>query len=318
MKLRNLLLTALATVLILPTASGQIYDGMMDASHPIVGVGTAELKRPANAMVALFSMKATGTNIREATASLHQVTADARAKIVELGAKEDSIRVAVIGLHQETEDANQRMMIQMRGSMGGRRSVPDESESEGEAAESEIVTVATTIRATWALDSSSPEEALASSWELQKAIQKAEVIPTVIQAGLSPEDQEVLEESRMFSDSGEDENSNEPVFLYLNVVTHEERTQLLKEAFTKAEKDARETAEITNASLGSVLNIRISSEVPGNEYAQYAYQMGNREEVGALIAQLKADNPLAMMGLAPSELDYQIVVRAGFGLAALK
>ena len=316
MKLRNMLLTGLTVALILPTASGQIFDGIMDASHPIVGVGTAELKRPANAMVAQFSMKATGTNIREATAALQQVTEDAKAKIVELGAKEDSIRIAVIGLHQETEDAKQRMMMQMEGSIGGQVSVSDESK--GDAAESEIVTVATTIRATWALDSSSPDEALASSCELQKAIQKAEVIPKETQSGLSLENQELLEEARMFSNSGEDENSNEPVFLYLNMVTQAERTQLLKDAFAKAMKDAGETAEIINGSLGSVLNIRISSELPGNEYAQYQYQMGDYQKANALMIQLKADNPLAMVGLAPSEVDYPIVVKAGFGLAEVK
>ena len=161
MKFCNLLCTVMAILVSVPVASGQMFfDGVSDGNDPLSGTGIAALKRPANGMVALFSLKATGTNIREATAALRQVTEDAKAKIVELGAQEDSLRAAVIRLHRETEDANQRLMMQMGRSPGGRGSVPEESEDAAEA--EEIVTVATTIRATWVLDSSSPDEALAS------------------------------------------------------------------------------------------------------------------------------------------------------------
>ena len=102
----------------------------------------------------------------------------------------------------------------------------------------------------------------------------------------------------MFGNSGDSENSNEPVFVYVNAVTQAERTQLLKDAFNKAVADARETAEIMNGAPGAALNVRISDEVPGNEYAQYQYQMSNGEKAGELIAQLRAENPLAMIGLS--------------------
>ncbi|MBC7967616.1 MAG: SIMPL domain-containing protein [Fuerstia sp.] len=314
MKSCSIILHALAVVLVPATAFGQDFEGLLDAGHHIVGVGTAELKRPANQMVALFSLKATGTSIREATAALQKTTDEAKAKILELGAKEDSIRVGVVSLHQKTEDANRMMMRQVRLSPGGRPSIPVADE----AAAEELVTVATTIRGTWSLDGSSPSEALISSWELQKTIQKAEVMPKGTQEGLSPEQQEILEEASMFGNSGNDESSDVPAFVFVNSVTQPERAQLLKDAYQKAVEHARETAGVAGRAPGILANIRIDNEDAGNEYLQYRYQMSNDETVGQLMLELKSENPLALIGQTPSELSYQVVVKAGFQLAEEK
>ena len=311
MKSCSIILHALAVVLIPATAFGQNFEGLLDAGHHVVGVGTAELKRPANQMVALFSLKATGTSIREATAALQKTTDEAKAKILGLGAKEDSIRVAVISLDQKTEDTSRMMMAQMRGRPG----IPVADEA---AAAEELVTVATTIRGTWSLDESSPSEALISSWELQKTIQKAEVMPKGTQEGLSPEQQELLEEASMFGNSGDAESSNVPAFVFVNSVTQPERAQLLKDAYQKAVENARETAAVAGRAPGILANIRIDNEDAGNEYLQYRYQMSNDEKVGALMLEFKSENPLALIGLTPSELSYQVTVKAGFQLAEEK
>lgn len=315
MKSCSIILHTLAVVLIPATAFSQNFEGLLDAGHHVVGVGTAELKRPANQMVALFSLKATGTSIREATAALQKTTDEAKAKILGLGAKEDSIRVAVISLDQKTEDTSRMMMAQMRRAPGGRPGIPVADEA---AAAEELVTVATTIRGTWSLDESSPSEALISSWELQKTIQKAEVMPKGTQEGLSPEQQELLEEASMFGNSGDAESSNVPAFVFVNSVTQPERAQLLKDAYQKAVENARETAAVAGRAPGILANIRIDNEDAGNEYLQYRYQMSNDDKVGALMLELKSENPLALIGLTPSELSYQVIVKAGFQLAEEK
>jgi len=309
MKSCSILLHALAVVLIPATAFSQDFEGLLDAGHHVVGVGTAELMRPANRMVAVFSLKATGITIREATAALQKTTEEAKAKILGLGAEEDSIRVAAFSLHEKTEDTSQLMMSQMRGAMGGRPAVPVEDDA---AATAELVTVATTMRGTWSLDESSPSEALISSWELQKSIQKAEVMPKGTQEGLSPEQQELLEEAGMFGNSGDDESSNVPAFVFVNSVTQPERAQLLKNAYQKAVENARETAGVAGRAPGILANIRIVNEDAGDEFLLYRYQMNNDEKVGPLIRELKSENPLALIGLTPSELSYQVIVKAGF------
>jgi hypothetical protein len=270
-------------------------------------------------MVVLFPLTATGTDIREATAALEKATGELRAKIVELGAAEDSIRTDAIRLHQATEDASRRMLAQMRSSLSSRPGSSDTFENAGTAgaAAVELVTVATTLRGTWSLEGSTPAEALASSWELQKAIRDAEVMPKGTQEGLSPEEQEVLEEARMFDDSAGDENSSGPVYVFLNSVTPVERAQLLKDAFEKAAENARETAAVIGRAAGTPVSIRTMDGDPNDQYAQYRYQMGGYESVGPVLMELKSRNPLLMFGLTPSELSYQVSVRCGFELTNL-
>ncbi len=121
----------------------------------------------------------------------------------------------------------------------------------------------------------------------------------------------------MFGNSRDDESSNVPAFVFVNSITQPERAKLLKDAYQQALENAREIADIANRAPGILANIRITNEDAGNEYLQYRY-MGNEERVGPLMQELKSENSLILIGLTPSELSYQVIVKAGFQLSEEK
>ncbi len=152
---------------------------------------------------------------------------------------------------------------------------------------------------------------LAAAWELQEAIRGAKLSGDDASAELSPEEQEMLEEAQMFNNSGNEQNSTEPVFIFLGQVTKEERAALMKEAFAKAVAEAGEMAESTGSKLGPLGSVRTAGNnlegfTPDYNRPNYQLLAGKTQELAA------AGNTLQMIGDSPTELTYTVSVSAGF------
>ena len=106
---------------------------------------------------------------------------------------------------------------------------------------------------------------------------------------------------------------------------------VLRELFLKAlgRTDARERAAFDRESCGSNPELRRQLEELLREESDIGVfleepalagnrEMSNDETVGQLMLELKSENPLALIGQTPSELSYQVVVKAGFQLAEEK
>ncbi len=303
-------------------AAQEFPGGATSVPEPFAGSGTAQIKRLADRMVTWIPLQASGSDVRAATTALQQKIAAAKVQLKELGAQEESLKAGEIALTNNASDVRERMMRIQQGLMRGRNQSPQVDESESETA---VVTVTTSLRADWALIATDGPELLAAASELQAAVRNAKLTEDSSEQQLPPEQQELFEEARMFADSGEADTSREPVFVFLAKVTPQERAALLKQAFQRAEAEARELAEATGTTLGSIGTVRQSSpsgtSAMGSRYGTSYYpllsQYGSSEQSQAFITELlqelsQSGPVMHMIGAAPGELTYAVSVTAGF------
>ena len=303
MKTRLLIAIPLVLIAVCTQAAGQEMPATV--VEPFAGTGAAQMKRPADRMVVWIPLRASGADVRAATKMLQQKVEATVVKLKELGVEEKSIVIGSFAAKDETTDASRRMM-QMQSARSGRPSVAPAEDAVA------VVTVTTSLRGNLALTGTTGPEILASASDLQEAIRNAKLTDDGMSDQLSPEQQEILEETQMFHDSDDEENSTEPAFIFTAVVTPQERSALFKKAFQNAEAQALELAEATGAALGPVGSVRHDASIDYSMMSR-AYGSPNQHLVAALSEELQLSGPvLQMIGDSPAELTYSVHIIVGF------
>jgi hypothetical protein len=136
-----------------------------------------------------------------------------------------------------------QMMMNMRGGAKKPTTTPS------------AVAVSSVLTAEVPLTAAAPDELLVAATELQEKF-KAEF--KAAKGPGTPEEQEVLEELAAAEMMPGQANVNEPQFLYVHKITHEEQKKALADAFAEARERAGRIAEAAGAQLGLVRDVTAS------------------------------------------------------------
>jgi len=314
--MRNLAAAVLAMVCLSTSnaATAQYYT-----QGTVGGNGVVRLSRTADRLRMQVDVLSRAGDIREALDGLKIRSADARTKLVELGASEESLQFGEPTV--VTEDNGQRQQIEQMIAQSLRNS----GRGKKPQAIARPVTVSARLTAEWLLDSADTAEQLVKSHELQQAIRDADVSGSKEATQLTPEEQEVLEESqetfRSYNSYGEESKPGEPVFYFVASISEEDYQKALTDGFQKAKTDATRLATATGSKLGKLESLSVTSAgTPaysnfGSSQDYRVYQMlqrfGGGEEGES---PEKSSDRREAVGVQPGVVTYNLTVSAGFGL----
>lgn len=283
------------------------------AGSGINGTGVSEIARPANCLRMQVDVTAEGKTIQEALTALKSRQEAVKTQLAQTGATADSITFADPRLFTDPSEQNRRMEQMMRARMnGGKPAVKAKAD--------EIVKVATTAKAEWALKGT-PAELLAQSYDLKKKVEEA-IKPAKPATGAAPAAADAAEEAEEEGapqmpgmDNGEPKPGT-PLFLYVAKITPEEREKAVSTAYSKAHDNAAQAAKAAGIQLGSLqqLSQQSSSNLNnmgyyGNQMTRMMYQMmrGDESEAGA-----SAGNEA--IGMDASSVKLTVIVSATWGI----
>jgi len=295
-------------------ASAQFYgEGTIGAN------GIVRLPRTAERMRMQVDVLSRAGEIREAIKGLEGRTAAARTKLLELGAIADTLKIAEPTLVVEDNAQRQQLeqMIAQSLRSSGRGKKP--------AAVARPVTVSARLTAEWKLDDTGIAEQLVKAHELQAALREADVSGSKEASQLSPEEQEILEESEMLSSYNAyntEAKPGEPVFYFVASIGDEEYTQALADAFKKAKSEAAMLAGAAGSKLGKLESLTVNNS-GAPDYSNYgygqsyqAYQMlQNFGVFGESDSAPDASDHREAIGTQPGIVQYTLTVSAGFHIA---
>ncbi|MEZ6059323.1 MAG: SIMPL domain-containing protein [Planctomycetaceae bacterium] len=318
MKPTTLLIAILGLFCGAPVATAQY--SFSASSEPFVGTGTATLKQKPERMRVIIPLSAQAQTVREAATALREKADSAGQQLVVMGAASDSLNTGRLKIDESASDTHRKMLMQMRGMMGSSFGGPPEATETTEDSEQEMaamVSVTTSLTADFMLQGDDDVDLLAKSFELQQAIKDAKLNGEA-GSGLSPEEQELLEEAAMFGQSGE-ENPDQPVFMFVGSIGRDARSKLMKEAFQKASASAAELAEATGAKLGRMASVRESSDMEPDwdsfsSGRGYGYSSSLYQTLQQAKATLDEEEGMTAIGSNPTELVFSVTLTAGFGI----
>ncbi|MCH8964007.1 MAG: SIMPL domain-containing protein [Planctomycetes bacterium] len=246
--------------------------------------------------------------LSKALANLEALKTAAKAQLGILGVEESSIEFGDprVGQANANEQQQMQMMIMQRMRGGARAS---------ETTSDEDVNVTMALTADWKIAGSSISEKLLFVHDLQKRITEANLAGRKDKEQLSLEEQELMEEMQdmgMYGGYGQPQQKpGEPSYSFVRLVSADQRTELMKEAFEKAQSDAQQLASAASVTLGDLSSLSYTINQPGNEnnpYAQYAQMFGY--PMGSAGEQNKNEAISSIFG----ELAYAVNVIATFEL----
>lgn len=256
--IRRLCWHTLACMVLLtgPAAVRGQFPGGRDGA--INGVGTVEIKRPAQLLRMKVQLISKGKDLKDALAKLEARKTAAVKHVQGLSAAEDSIRLG----EPEVQEADPNARRQMEMMLGQRNKGKKKTTKVAVPA-----SVVCSLEADWEL-SGAGSELLLASHALEEKIKAADIGGAADAEKLSPEEQELLEEMQenygRYS-GGDEVKPGEPVFAYVSRITEAERDTALKDAFRKAKDQAALMAKAGGLQLGPVRSL---SSYGGNQWSR--------------------------------------------------
>lgn len=281
----------------------------------INGSGSAEIAHPANILRMQVEVTAEGKTIPEAIAALKARREATKAQFTQAGATADSITFSDARVYSDQSEQARRMEMMMRQRMNGPKAA-------AKANQEEIVKLATTAKAEWALKGT-PDELLARSLELKKQIEQMLKTskPAAGPATAPTEAAEEAEEEGGVQLSGMDNGEvkpGTPVFLYVLKITPEEREKALASAFEKAKENAAQAAKAAGVQLAGLQQLSQQSTSNANRMGYYGgdamtrmmYQMiqGQDSDAGG-------SGGTEAIGMEASSVKLMVMVNATWGIA---
>jgi hypothetical protein len=306
-------LLAFAIALIATAPAPAQYD-VWSGRGTVGGSGVVEISRAPEVMRMEVEIPARGGGVKAALASLQTKLDAGRAQLAALGAIDDSIAIGEprISTQQSQQQQQIEQMIASRlRSTGRRREKKDVPRP---------ITVIATVTAEWKLPAGDSAELLVAAHELQERIRAAKLAGEEEESSLTPEEQEILEESGgMFGYNDSNEPKlGEPTFTYLTLISDVEHAQAMAEAFQKARAQATQLATATGGALGKLESVSTNSQ-PGLDQDDYGYQYNSAhyrayQRLSRSQQGQGGDEPKEAVGLQPGKVVYRVQVSAGFGL----
>lgn len=280
-------------------------------SSTVVATGRASLKLPAKRMVLAIDLFGRHQDVREAVKSLQDRIKAATTQVTALGALADSIQVGDPKISAAQSDAQEALRAQVFEGFSRAGRSTEESQSPA------MITVTARLIAQWGLAGADAAERMAAAYELQQQIRKAKLSGADDSTGLSPEEQELLEEAQMLAMANtysDEKPPGEPTFLFYAPVSPDDRAAMLQQAFGNAKAQATSMAQAAGVQLGELQSLQ-DGGVAGDLHS-YGYG-GIDYEADQLAAELLPTNPDAprAVGTEAGTLNYSVQLLVGFRIA---
>ena len=316
------LMLATATIILLssPPSEAQLFQGYGEYSMPAAGqqvistVGTASAKQKPTILRMYLELVAKGSNLDEALKKMQERRDGARSQLETLKADKDAISFSTPGLSTAQSSRQRQIEAMLMERMRSRARKSSKSQTPSS------VTVNVTLTAQWSLKAETPEKILLMAQDLQEKIKAADLAGSKEAEKLSPEEQEIAEEAANMAGS-EDPTSQigQPHFIYVAIVSKDDREKLLGEAFSNAKVQATDLAKAANVELGSLTGLSGQcggqSNFGGEEYEQYSTPSNIRR----LLMQQTGENNVSenkneAISTNPAAAIFTAYVRANFQL----
>lgn len=237
------------------------FGGAAAQKETVVGTGAASVELPPTQLRMFVQLSAKGKTMEEAMAKLKERRSNAVAQLEKLGADKHSITLANLGTGGASENQRRQQMQEMirqrmRGGKAKAIKLP------------EVVNLSETVSAQWPLGVSQPDEILMVVHKLQMALKEAQLGGK--DAGLTPEEQELMEETEgaaeMYSSYGQQETPpGTPYFFYVATIPEQQQRQAMAEAFEKATAQASSLAQAAGFPLGRAVSVS-GGLTPGGDF----------------------------------------------------
>jgi hypothetical protein len=291
-----------------PTAAGQ---------ETITATGAASLKRKPTVLRMYLELIAKGSTLDEAMKKMKQRREGAVAQLETLKADKNATTFGDLGLSSAKSPRQRQIetMIAARMQSRGKKAAKNQAP--------QPVAVTVLLTAQWTLDAEAPEQMLVVAQTLQDKIKAADLAGSKDAEKLSPEEQEVLDESaQMMDSSGEQQTPpGQPYFVFVAKISKADGEKLLAEAFAKAKVQAADLAKAAGVELGPLVGL--SGQYGGqhslgeNEYNPY----DNYSPIRRMLAQLTTDDDdesgQEAMSNDPASISFKGYVQASFHLGAI-
>lgn len=271
---------------------------------PVSGTGSAEIRKPADRLRAVIPLSGRGENVRKAAAALKDREDAAKIQLLTLGAKKDSIRLGELSIDNGVSDTHQRMLLQLRGALPNR--------SGGEADDmKQMIVVRRYLSAEWPLKGDGVE-LLARAEEVRRQVLGTEFNDAADEEELSEEEQELMEEARMFGESDQ-EDPNKPAVFFVASVSDDEQKKIAADAFRKAKEAADVLAAAAGRKLGRLLSVAESHDAEG-DWNQYEMQRQFGEVQYRMMYEDAAarDEQRTIRSITPMSLTFDYAVTVGY------
>jgi uncharacterized protein YggE len=225
----------------------QAEKGVVTAS------GQATIKAQPELVRITIELSGQGKDAKEALSKLSEETELARTKLAGLGVTDDAVKLGDPTLGAAGSDARALALAMMQS---GKTAGP---------AAAQTSRVSAIIEARVPLKGTSPQDKLVEAAEL---MQKAKL---AFARQLTPEEQEIVEEMQQRAPG--QVQPGEPQFLFVHVISAQERSKATADALAQARESASRLAQAAGAKLGPIQhlseNASSQSPAPGDDYTNY-------------------------------------------------
>ena len=284
----------------------------VDDKGTVTGTGFVDLKRQPDVLRVQVEVLAKGKDLKEALAKLKERRGVVEKQLAQLGAAAGAVAFAEPQLSSDKTDRQRQMEMMVRERLNRKGPKPD-----AKAKQPPAVVVAMGLKAEFPLKAATPEEFLMAASELQDKIKAADLAGMKDIKSLSPQEEELADESGAMSGMGMDNEPprGEPMFMFVSKISEEDHAKVLAEAFQRAKKEAARLAKAAGSDLDSLHHLN-NSAGPTNEYDESAmydrmsYYRMSRMRGG----QPADDHATEAIGLLPGKATYRVTVTASFSL----
>ncbi|MEN6459159.1 MAG: SIMPL domain-containing protein [Thermoguttaceae bacterium] len=236
----------------------------------LAAVGSASVRKQPTRLRMHIELLAKGKNLEEALAKLKDRREAAVLQLETL--KVDKKSIVFEGPTKSAAQAAQKRQIEAM--------IMEQMRSRGKKPKGlqvpQTVTVTGSLTAEWPLEAKSRDQLLLAANAIEEKVSAADISGSREVQKLSPEEEELAEEARQQSNRyGETPQAvGQPTFLFIAVLSKQERQKAMAEAYRKAAAAAAELAKATDVDLGRLVNVvgvcrgqQIAGDEEENSYA---------------------------------------------------
>lgn len=288
--------------------------GAQEMAAVVVGGGEHTLRRKPTFLQMDIVLTARGKTLKVALDALAERKQAASLLLATLKADKDSITFGDSEISAEEEQ--QRMMFQQ---LIAQRVAQGASVPKGLKPPT-TRKVSCTLSVRWPLEYDSPEQLLVQADAVREQVVTADLAGKKEKKELSPQEEELQEElaqlQSQYGYGGQQTSPDEPKFVYVAIITVDERKKAMADAFVKARDKATQLAAAAGVKLGTL--VELSGEGSGISFdpteelgysPYYAYQMAMAGQTPST----KKDNEAS--SLKAGEISFQFHVQAKFRLS---
>ncbi len=278
----------------------------------VTGVGTSEIKRPAEYLRVQVDVLAKAKTLKEALGKLRERKQAAQRQLETMGAVAGSIEFGEPAVVPEKSDQDQRMQMMMMMAQNGGRKPPQKPK------EAPPIVVACPLRAEIRLQAPNAEELLLLAQSLEEKVKAADLGGTKLMKQASAQDEEMAQEQM------EDPNQpkrGEPIILYVSKVSEDAEAKALAEAFLRAKRHAGQLAAAAGSLLGPLHTVSDTTGMSGPDVednwmmqSPYHYPMMQQMWARARAGMSTDKQQTEAVGLAPTKVVYRVSLSASFEL----